>query len=217
MFDQITDRYDLLNDVLSFGFDRWWRHRAVGAVRARRGDRVLDLGCGTGLLGRAAARRTQARVVGVDVSHAMLVRAARLGREVATVEGSAFRLPFRDGAFAAACSAFVMRNLDDLDGAFRELARVVRPGGGIALVDITEPPRPALRRLFDLYFRVATPAMGALVGRREAYAYLTRSLVQLPDPRTVVRLLEGAGFERARCEPLTGGIAVLFTARRRSE
>jgi demethylmenaquinone methyltransferase/2-methoxy-6-polyprenyl-1,4-benzoquinol methylase len=145
----------------------------------------------------------------------MLVEATRKGgRRLRLVEGSAFALPFRDGAFDAAVSGFVLRNLEDLPAAFAELARVVAPGGRIGLVDITEPTRPVLRRLFDAYFGVAAPALGRLAGRRDAYRYLARSLAQLPQPPDVVALLEAAGFRDSEARPLTGGRVTLFTGRR---
>jgi demethylmenaquinone methyltransferase/2-methoxy-6-polyprenyl-1,4-benzoquinol methylase len=138
----------------------------------------------------------------------------RYGERVALVQGSAFRLPFADSTFGGAVSAFVLRNLDDLPGAFGELARVVSPGGGLALVDITEPSRPVTRRLFDAYFETAAPALGALVGRREEYRYLVRSLAQLPPPQELCDMLRSAGFAGCSARPLTGGMVTLFTCTR---
>jgi demethylmenaquinone methyltransferase/2-methoxy-6-polyprenyl-1,4-benzoquinol methylase len=214
MFDRIVDRYDLLNDLLSLGLDRWWRRTAAAAVDVPPGTWVLDLGCGTGRLGLRLAGR--ARVVGLDVSPAMLSRAREtaVGR-VAFVQGSAFRLPFASGAFGGAVSGFVLRNLSDLPGAFTELARVVAPGGRIALVDATEPPNPAFRRLFDAYFGTMAPALGRLVGKGDAYRYLVGSLAQIPPSAQVCRLLGEAGFGECRARGLTGGVATLFTAVRR--
>jgi demethylmenaquinone methyltransferase/2-methoxy-6-polyprenyl-1,4-benzoquinol methylase len=211
MFDRIVDRYDLLNDVLSLGMDRWWRRTAAAAVDVAPGVRVLDLGCGTGKLGLRLAGR--ARVVGVDVSSAMLSRARETSRgRVAFVQGSAFRLPFINGAFGGAVSGFVLRNLSDLPGAFSELGRVVAPGGRIALVDATEPSNPAYRWLFDTYFGTMAPALGRLVGRRDAYRYLVGSLAQIPPAPQVCTLLGNAGFAECRARGLTGGVATLFTA-----
>jgi len=213
MFDGLVGRYDLLNDVLSLGLDRWWRRSTAAALQSKPNDRVLDLGCGTGRLGVLLANRHA--VTGVDVSGAMLREARRryAGR-VSLVQGSAFRLPFADSSFGGAVSAFVLRNLDDLPGAFAELARVVAPGGRVALVDITGPSRPVLRRLFDAYFETAAPALGALVGKRNEYNYLVRSLGQLPPPPELCELLHAAGFLRCKATPLTGGMVVLLTATR---
>jgi demethylmenaquinone methyltransferase / 2-methoxy-6-polyprenyl-1,4-benzoquinol methylase len=213
MFDDIVDRYDLVNALLSLGLDRVWRRATARAIRPVHGGRVMDLGCGTGKLGALLAG--QARVIGVDLSHPMLLRARSAnGNRLALVQGSAFALPFRDGVFSGLVSGFVLRNLDDLLAAFGEMARVLRPGARLALVDITEPRHPALRRLFDAYFGTVAPALGAAVGKRSAYRYLVRSLAQLPPPDGVVSLLEQAGFERGQARGLTGGMVTLFSANR---
>jgi len=213
MFDGLVERYDLLNDVLSLGLDRRWRRSTAAALQSRPKDRVLDLGCGTGRLGMLLADRHA--VTGVDVSGAMLREARRrYSGRVNLVQGSAFRLPFADSSFGGAVSAFVLRNLDDLPGAFAEMARVVAPGGGVALVDITEPSRPVTRRLFDAYFGTAAPALGALVGKRDEYRYLVRSLAQLPPPEELCEMLRTAGFTGCAARPLTGGMVTLFTAMR---
>ena len=212
MFDDIVERYDVLNTVLSLGLDRLWRRAAVREMDGV-GRPVLDLGCGTGDLVRGVG---VARCVGLDVSEAMLRRArTRVGSQARLVRGSAFALPFRDGAFAGAGSGFVLRNLEDLPRAFAELARVVKPGGRVALVDITEPRNLTMRRLFDAYFRTVAPALGALVRKREAYTYLTRSLAQLPPPDEVARMLDDAGFGHTAARSLTGGVVTLFTGVRR--
>jgi demethylmenaquinone methyltransferase/2-methoxy-6-polyprenyl-1,4-benzoquinol methylase len=210
MFDSVARRYDLLNDLLSFGLDRRWRRAAARAVAARPGDVVLDLGCGTGKLGRLLGGRC--RVVGVDLSAEMLKVAARGGAASAFVQGSAFALPFRSGAFSAAVSGFLLRNLHDLGAAFDELARVLSPGSRVALLDITEPAGPRLRRLFDAYFARAAPALGALSGNAPAYRYLVGSLAHLPPPGEVLALLRAARFRDEKARPITGGIVTLFNA-----
>jgi demethylmenaquinone methyltransferase/2-methoxy-6-polyprenyl-1,4-benzoquinol methylase len=212
MFDGIVDRYDLVNRLLSFGLDRRWRVATVDAVGARAGDLVLDLGSGTGDLATLLTQRG-ANAVGVDLSHRMLTAAsAKLGSRATLVQGSAYALPFPDGTFSGVVSGFVLRNLDDLPAAFSEIARVLAPGGRVALVDITEPRQPLVRRAFDAYFRVAAPALGRLAGKADAYRYLVRSLAQLPPPDEVCRLLRDAGLAQASSRSLTGGIVTLFTA-----
>jgi demethylmenaquinone methyltransferase/2-methoxy-6-polyprenyl-1,4-benzoquinol methylase len=216
MFDGLVERYDLLNDVLSLGLDRWWRRATASALAATSGDPVLDLGCGTGRLGMLLAARHS--VIGLDVSRAMLQQARRrsAGR-LGLIQGSAFRLPFRDASLGGVASAFVLRNLDDLPRTFAELARVVRPGGGLALADITEPSHPLVRTLFDAYFRTAAPALGALVGKRGEYSYLVKSLTHLPPRHEMCEMLRRAGFIECRARPLTGGMVTLFTAQRAQE
>ena len=214
MFDGVVDRYTLVNSMLSLGLDRVWRRAAVRAADPRPGTLILDVGSGTGEL-TAAVARAGAFAVGVDASAGM-VAAAHEGAAPRTtfVRGSAFRLPFATAAFDAVVSAFVLRNLADLPGAFAELARVLRPGAPVALVDITEPPSATLRRLFDAYFGVAAPALGSLVGHRDAYRYLARSVTHLPPATDLCADLRRAGFEQVRAHPLTGGMVTLFSGRR---
>jgi demethylmenaquinone methyltransferase / 2-methoxy-6-polyprenyl-1,4-benzoquinol methylase len=213
MFDGLVERYDLLNDVLSLGMDRWWRRSAAAALDADPGSRILDLGCGTGRLGELLASGHP--VTGVDVSSGMLSKARRraAGR-LSLVQGSAFRLPFREGSFGGAVSAFVLRNLDDLTTAFAELARVVAPGGRVVLLDITEPSRQSVRRAFDAYFHTVAPAVGALAGKREEYRYLANSLSYLPSPKEMCQILTGAGFVGCSARRLTGGLVTLWSAGR---
>jgi demethylmenaquinone methyltransferase/2-methoxy-6-polyprenyl-1,4-benzoquinol methylase len=214
MFDGLAGRYDALNLILSLGLDRAWRRAAARTAATRPGDVVLDLGCGTGDLSVALVRQG-VRVVGVDASAGMLSAAvARALRGVDLVRGSAFRLPFRDGVFGAVASAFVLRNLDDLPAAFAELARVTRPGGRVALLDITEPPWRALRLGFDAYFGVAAPVLGRLSGHPGEYRYLVRSVAHLPPVTDLCADLRRAGFEHVRARSLTGGVVTLFTGKR---
>jgi demethylmenaquinone methyltransferase / 2-methoxy-6-polyprenyl-1,4-benzoquinol methylase len=212
MFDAIVPRYDLVNDVLSAGFDRRWRRAAVRELHAVPGLPVLDLGCGTGRLADLASADGR-RMVGLDVSGPML-RVARNRGLARAVQGSAFRLPFVDAAFGGATSGFVLRNLNDLPAAFAELTRVLRPGAGIAIADITEPADQLRRKAFDAYFRVAAPLLGGLVGRRDAYRYLVGSLAHLPPPAVVASMLRDAGTERVRWRALAPGMVTLWTARR---
>jgi demethylmenaquinone methyltransferase/2-methoxy-6-polyprenyl-1,4-benzoquinol methylase len=213
MFDAVARRYDLLNDVLSLGLVRWWRREAAKALAPRAGDRVLDLGCGTGRLGGVVAGGC--RIFGIDVSNEMLTIARRTtGGRIRFVQGSAFALPFDGEVFDAVLSGFVLRNLEDLPAAFAEVARVLRPGAAVSLIDITEPRHPVFRRMFEAYFQTAAPALGALVGRVRAYRYLVGSLGQIPPPDEVVAMLAGTGFSKPRARGLTGGMVTLFTATR---
>jgi demethylmenaquinone methyltransferase/2-methoxy-6-polyprenyl-1,4-benzoquinol methylase len=212
MFDEIVPRYDVVNGGLSLGLDRRWRSSTVRAARVRPEDRVLDVGTGTGrLIGSAPGG---VRWVGIDVSYGMLERARRRVRRGNLVQGSVFRMPFKGASFDRAVSAFVLRNLADLETAFAELARVVHPRGTIALLDITSPPNPVLRAAFLGYFHAAAPLLGRIVGRADAYRYLVRSVATLPPAEEVCRILGEAGFEQCRARSLMGGVVTLWTASR---
>ncbi|MDE3075241.1 MAG: ubiquinone/menaquinone biosynthesis methyltransferase [Chloroflexota bacterium] len=214
MFDDIVGHYDVLNSLMALGLDGHWRTLTARAIGLQPAGLVLDLGCGSGTL--SAKLGGHVRVVGVDVSPAMLALAKqRLNGRAQLVLGSAFSLPFRDESFAGAVSGFVLRNLDDLDGAFRELARVLKPGGRVALLDATLPQRPAMRRAFDLYFGRVAPALGRLAGKREAYAYLVKSLAHLPPLDELCCMLDRAGFEQTEARSLFVGAVTLFTGSRR--
>ncbi len=138
----------------------------------------------------------------------------RLGVGPGLVQASAFRLPFPDGAFGAAASTFVLRNLEDLPRALAELARVLAPGAPVVLLDITPPRGRLYRKLFGLYFRTAAPALGALAGNRRDYRYLVGSVSHLPPSAELCSLLEQSGFTDAAARPLSGGAVTLFTASR---
>ncbi len=224
MFTHIVRRYDWFDHAASLGNDYLWRPRALwDLVRFRRGDppteRILDLGCGTGDLTRLAARAfPRARVVGVDFTSAMLGAAERATRGTAAASrvrfarGNARRLPFPDSTFDVAMSAFVVRNLVGLPEAFREFRRVLRPGGTLLTLEITEPSSAALRSLFHAYFDHVVPWLGAAVHSAGPYRYLPDSLRRLPDRATMLGLLRGAGFERTEARPQSMGIVTSYLA-----
>ncbi|MEO6029624.1 MAG: ubiquinone/menaquinone biosynthesis methyltransferase [Candidatus Binatia bacterium] len=213
MFDRIAPRYDLMNRLMTFGIDRAWRRRAIDSLVLGPGARVLDLACGSGDL-TAAARAAGARVVGLDVSAGMLeaARARQLGDVL--VRGDALALPLADGSMDAVVSGFALRNFVDLAAAFAEVARVLRPGGRLALLEVDRPASALLRMGHAVYFRRIVPLLGALIAEREAYAYLPESTAYLPDAPTLAGLLDRAGLTAIRKATLLGGAAQLVTAER---
>jgi demethylmenaquinone methyltransferase/2-methoxy-6-polyprenyl-1,4-benzoquinol methylase len=210
MFDAIAPRYDLVNRIMTFRLDVGWRRRTVRELGLPRGSRVLDLAAGTGDLCRELARSGH-RPIGVDLSFGMLA-AART--DAPLVQGDALRLPVPDGSVDGATCGFALRNLAELPAFFDELARVVRPGGRIGLLEVSEPANPVLRWGHGVYFGKVVPRIGALLSDADAYRYLPRSVAYLPDPVVLVSLLRASGFGDARRVALSGGISQLLVGTR---
>jgi demethylmenaquinone methyltransferase / 2-methoxy-6-polyprenyl-1,4-benzoquinol methylase len=212
MFDRIAPVYDAMNRVMTVGLDRRWRKLAVGEV-VWPGDRVLDACCGTGDLAVEAERRG-GRVVGLDFSERMLERARKKSGAIEWVQGDALALPFGAGEFDAATVGFGVRNLEDLDRGFGELHRVLRPGGKLAVLEITRP-RGLLRVFFGVWLDVLVPLAGKVLPGGRAYAYLPASVKRFPGPEDLSRLLQGSGFREVRFRLLGGGSVALHVAERR--
>jgi demethylmenaquinone methyltransferase / 2-methoxy-6-polyprenyl-1,4-benzoquinol methylase len=208
MFDRIAPVYDAMNRLMTAGLDQRWRREAAEAV-VRPGDRVLDSCCGTGDLAVAAAR-AGGNVTGVDFSRPMLERARRKAPEIEWVEGDALALPFADASYDAATVGFGIRNLSDLDGGLRELRRVLRPGGRVAILEITRP-RGMLAPFYRLWFDVVIPLAGKLLPGGSAYTYLPASVRRFPDPPGLARLMDESGFGEIRWRLFAGGIVALHT------
>jgi demethylmenaquinone methyltransferase/2-methoxy-6-polyprenyl-1,4-benzoquinol methylase len=206
MFDRIAPVYDLMNRVMTAGLDRRWR-RATAASVVQPGDRVLDACCGTGDLAVACAR-AGGRVTGLDFSERMLERARRKAPELEWVQGDLLGLPFVDGTFDAATVGFGVRNVEDVGAALRELRRVLRPGGRLAVLEITRP-RGLLRHFYGLWFDRVVPLLGRVLPGGAAYTYLPASVRRFPAPEDLAGLLAEAGFARVRFRLFAGGIVAL--------
>jgi demethylmenaquinone methyltransferase / 2-methoxy-6-polyprenyl-1,4-benzoquinol methylase len=209
MFDRIAPVYDAMNRFMTAGLDVRWRRRAAAAV-VRPGDRVLDAACGTGDLALADAAAGAREVVAVDFSPRMLERARRKSSAVHWVEADLLALPFADGSFDAATVGFGVRNLAQLEHGLRELRRVLRSGGRLAVLEITRP-RGVLRPFFTLWFDRVVPLLGRLLPTAGAYSYLPASVRRFPPAEELARLLERAGFADVRFELLGGSIVALHT------
>jgi len=207
MFDGIAGRYDLMNRVMTAGLDQRWRRLTVAAV-VRSGDRVLDACCGTGDLAVAAERRGAASVVGLDFSEAMLERARRKSATVEWVRGDLLDLPFAAASFDAATVGFGVRNVVDLERALRELARVLRPGGRLGVLEITQP-RGVLKPFFSLWFDRVVPLLGKLLPGGTAYTYLPASVRRFPGAEELTAVLCECGFEDVGFRLLGGSIVAL--------
>lgn len=211
MFDAIAPRYDAVNKAMSFGLDMYWRRKTVRLLGLPARSLVLDLACGTGDLVRELARAPHLPV-GVDLSSGMLQHARVAGAPL--VLADAVTLPFPDGAFDGAVSGFALRNFADLVAAFTELARVVRPGGRIALLDVSAPKSAILRAGHSVWFNKVVPRIGGLVSDRAAYSYLPRSVAYLPAPDRLLAVIGEAGFDEADRHVLSGGIVQVLTGTR---
>jgi demethylmenaquinone methyltransferase/2-methoxy-6-polyprenyl-1,4-benzoquinol methylase len=209
MFDRIAPFYDAMNRVMTAGLDQRWR-RLAAAAAVRPGDRVLDGCCGTGDLALAARKAGAGEVVGLDFSEEMLVRARRKAPELAWVRGDLLALPFADGEFDAATVGFGIRNVDDLDAGLRELRRVVKPGGRLAILEITRPRGP-LSLFYRLWFDGIVPLLGKVLPGGSAYTYLPASVKRFPGPAALAARMEAAGFGEVGFRRLGGGIVALHT------
>jgi len=200
MFDTIAPRYDLVNRLMTFGLDVRWRHVAVDALTLGPGATVLDVACGTGDLCRTLSGRGY-RPVGIDLSAGML-RHART--DAPLLHGDALALPLRDGALDGVISGFALRNFVELPGLFAELARVLRPGGRLSLLDVSVPANPVLRGGHAVYFGRVVPAIGGLLSDRAAYRYLPRSVAYLPPAGELLGGLRRVGFSSVERRLLSG-------------
>jgi demethylmenaquinone methyltransferase / 2-methoxy-6-polyprenyl-1,4-benzoquinol methylase len=206
MFDRISPVYDAMNRTMTLGLDQRWR-RAAAEAAVRPGDRVLDACCGTGDLA-VAAKAAGGSVTGLDFSGRMLERARAKSGEIEWVQGDLLALPFDDAVFDAATVGFGVRNLDDLERGLAELRRVLRPGGRLAILEITRP-RGLLAPFYRLWFDRLVPLLGRLLPGGSAYTYLPASVRRFPGPEALAELLRSAGFEGVRWRLYAGGIVAL--------
>jgi demethylmenaquinone methyltransferase / 2-methoxy-6-polyprenyl-1,4-benzoquinol methylase len=219
MFAGVAPRYDLLNHLLSGALDVWWRRRAARALGVGAGGEVLDLCCGTGDQSTALARRG-ARVVSADFCLPMLALARRKlggagGAAPRLATADALGLPFADGRFAGAAVSFGLRNVADLGAALGELARVLAPGGRLAVLEFALPERRWLRGPYLFYFRRVLPLLGRLISPRgSAYTYLPESVLDFPQRQGFTARMEAAGLVDASWQDLTGGTVCLYLGRK---
>jgi demethylmenaquinone methyltransferase / 2-methoxy-6-polyprenyl-1,4-benzoquinol methylase len=230
MFTHIAPRYDLLNHLLSGQVDRLWRTRTARRLRPilnQADAMVLDLCCGTGDLAFALTHGSHARIIGADFSHAMLVRArqksgalrssserkAMAGGPLPFLEADALRLPFPENSFDLIATAFGFRNLVNYEAGLREIQRVLKPGGSVAILEFTEPPTGLIGNFYRLYFRNILPRLGGLIsGDSSAYTYLPRSVSRFFRPSELATQMANVGYASPKFEVWTFGTVALHTA-----
>ena len=222
MFDNIAPKYDLLNHTLSMSIDRVWRRRVVGEVRRAKPGRILDVATGTGDLAIAMARRIRdGQVLGVDLSEQMLAVARRkieargLDGRIVLDRGDAERLAVADASVDVATVAFGVRNFGDLGAGLRELARTIKPGGKVVILEFSRPRNRVFRALYEFYSYKILPRIGGLVSRdKRAYEYLPASVGEFPAPEEFMAMMARAGFRNCRARSQSFGIAQIYIGER---
>ena len=215
MFDGVAKRYDLTNTVISAGQDRGWRRATRAALGLRPGERVLDVGAGTGV-STEELNRSGAYAIGADLSVGMLQAGRRVRAEVPLLAGDALRLPFADGVFDAVTISFALRNVVDTGAALREFARVTRPGGRLVVCEFSHPANVVFRTVYMQYLMRSLPVVARRVASNpDAYVYLAESIRAWPDQEGLAARIAGSGpWDRVGWRNLTGGVVALHRATR---
>lgn len=223
MFDNIAPAYDFMNRAMTLGIDKLWRRKAVNIVRNHGGKKILDVATGTGDLAIALARRIDgATVTGADLSEGMIeigrekVDKAGLSSRITLEAADCMNLPMDDETFDCVTVAYGVRNFEDLRRGYAEMARVLRPGGMIAVIELSTPTSPLVKPLYRLYTRGIIPAVGRMISHdSRAYSYLPESIAAVPQGEEMLSLMREAGLTDARCLPLTFGTCSIYTAIKR--
>lgn len=219
MFNDIAGRYDFLNHFLSMGIDKGWRKKAIREIAAVKPETILDVATGTGDLAIAAAKINPEIIIGIDIAAQMLevgkkkIEQQNLQHLIRLQEGDSEEIPFESGYFDAVMCAYGVRNFENLEAGLKQMSRVLKTGGKLAILEFSRPRYFPVKQLYQFYFRFILPVLGKLVSRHSrAYTYLPESVQAFPDGKAFCRLLEHCGFRNAKARPLTFGITTLYTA-----
>lgn len=219
MFDRISGKYDFLNHFLSMGIDKGWRKKAINSLKAIQPKNILDVATGTGDLAIAALRLNPTKIVGIDISEGMLevgrkkIKTKNLDDKIELLLGDSEQIHFEDNAFDAITCAYGVRNFENLEKGLKEMARVMRSGGRLAILEFSRPKKFPVKQLYTFYFKNILPGLGKVVSKdKTAYSYLHESAMVFPEGEDFCKILTSCGFADVKARPLTFGITSLYTA-----
>lgn len=219
MFNNIAGKYDFLNHFLSLGIDKGWRKKAIREIQKVQPKNILDVATGTGDLAIAAAALKPDKITGVDIAEQMLavgrtkIAEKQLEGMITLQTGDSEAMPFSDNSFDAVTCAYGVRNFENLEKGLKEMSRVMRPGGKLAILEFSKPQRFPVKQLYAFYFRYILPTLGKMVSKHStAYTYLPQSVMAFPEGKVFCDTLTRCGFKDAKARPLTLGITTLYTA-----
>ncbi len=219
MFNDIAGKYDFLNHFLSMGIDKGWRKKAIAEVKKVSPKTILDVATGTGDIAIAASKLQPEKITGVDIAEQMLevgrkkVKELNLANIITLQGGDSEALVFADNSFDAVTCAYGVRNFENLEAGLKEMNRVMRPGGKLAILEFSHPQRFPVKQLYKFYFRYILPVLGKLVSKHsKAYTYLPESVNAFPEGKVFCEILKRCGYKDAVARPLSLGITTLYTA-----
>ena len=208
MFDRIAPRYDLLNRLITFGLDTKWRKKTVKHINTHPGEKILDVACGTGDLCNSL-RKAGMKAIGMDFSRGML---QSFNSDAPLINGDALKIPIHDSSVDGVTCGFALRNFLDINLFLNEVARILKPGSRVALLEVDEPGNRYMKMGHSFYFNKIVPFIGGLFSDKAAYSYLPRSVVYLPKEDEIIKMIERSGLSNVKKFRLTGGIVQLLVA-----
>ena len=220
MFDNISTKYDFLNHFLSFGIDHIWRRKTINLIAQKNPTFILDVATGTGDLAFAAEKKINIeKIIGLDISKGMLevgrekIKKKSLQGKLEFIQGDSENLPFKNDFFDAVMVSFGVRNFEDLNKGLKEIKRVLKPGGGIYILEFSKPRKFPIKQLFSFYSKLILPSLGSLISKdKSAYHYLPASVDAFPEGEDFIKKLQKVGFSSLSLRPLSGGISTLYSA-----